>query len=305
MPSPISGYHSPGQRFKARIRSIAHINLYLPIEMRSLPQISKLMEGVSPLAVFNCNNISDARNAFYELRKKYDFSYWAALEYKVKDLNYPQKMVPFRLNPYQHILVDKLLKQTADGSPKKFVISKTVPKCGLTTCVQAFILWRQIYHQVDSITYTNLDFDRTDMINNVAKGLGKQAGRKGLYLNKQGNFALFHAYRSPEELPAVPCSLIHIADMAKWYDPSGNDTKRILINSLRYWTRKETALFILEGDFPKDHSFKIQDYQNNNVQEAIRLLQLSGYSQNPAFLNEIVKASDPHLIPTFSHLPLP
>ncbi len=87
MHNPFSGKNSSGFRFRIHIRSISTQPLYLPIEMTSLPQIMQLMQGISPIIVFNCHSKEYALSAFYNLRKQYDFDYWAASEYLIRDIN--------------------------------------------------------------------------------------------------------------------------------------------------------------------------------------------------------------------------
>ena len=83
--SPYSGRMGPGYRFCFHVRAITHQPLLLPLVMKGHPKIRLHHEGESPLSVFDCDSILDARLAFSELRKKFDFAYWAATEYYIPD----------------------------------------------------------------------------------------------------------------------------------------------------------------------------------------------------------------------------
>ena len=81
--NPYTGRLSAGFRFRFNVRAISHRPVYLPLEMKELSQIKLLMQGSSPLEVFNRLSIQSARKAFNDLRKQFDFPFWAATEYSV------------------------------------------------------------------------------------------------------------------------------------------------------------------------------------------------------------------------------
>lgn len=290
--NPISGLNSAGPRFKVRIRSLAHENMYLPVSMRSLPQMRLLLDGVSPLTVFNSTSIKHARLAFYRLRSKFDFPYWAALEFKVPDITNPHRIIPLRLNSLQHNLVDTFIHDSLDDGPRRYVITKTIPRCGLTTCIQAYIFWLQSYHIDNSITCAHSDSEMNLMKANVARFLRKAGGKHRVSINNEGISALFQSFHTPNVLGRLSGRFVHLADMAKWLDHSWEGTPHILSNALNGWRRQKAAMFVLEGDRPANPDFRMEDYRNYYIPEAVRLMQLSFFSSNPVFLNIMVSASD-------------
>ena len=80
MHNPYSGHQATDFRFCFHVRAIAHRSLFLPLSMKTLPKIKRLLKGESPFTVFECCSIKEARHSFCELRKKYvhfaDMSKW-------------------------------------------------------------------------------------------------------------------------------------------------------------------------------------------------------------------------------------
>ncbi len=295
MHNPISGYHAPDTRFKVRIRSLAHNNLYLPLSMRSLPQINQLLEGVSPLTVFNCSTLQEARKAFYDLRMKFDFTYWAFLEFKVRDISRYHSFVPLRLNRFQYYIATRFLKDASNGYPNRYLISKTVPRCGLTTVVQAYILWRQKYHMDDSFTFVRTDTDMEEMIKTAAQSLHKNAKYYRIILNPDGVSAKFNFFYSPYRLDQSEARFVHLADMSKWYDPDGEDSLIIIRKALRGWKKKEAAIFVIEGDCPENNRFRSIERKDRYASEPVIIMRLSPFGDNPVFLYNILTYSNPAL----------
>lgn len=138
--NPFSGRNCSGYRFLFKSRSIANYSLFLPLEMKSLPQIIRLRRGESLLSVFNRSTLEDAREDFRNLRKKYDFDFWAATEYFIRDINDPDIFLPLRLNSYQHYIIDIFRKRYFNRLIGRYLITKSFGRCGLTSCIQAYIL---------------------------------------------------------------------------------------------------------------------------------------------------------------------
>ncbi|MDE6742181.1 MAG: hypothetical protein K2J58_07615 [Muribaculaceae bacterium] len=109
--NPITGRLSSGYRFKFKVPSIDSRTLYLPLEMKTLPSVRQVMQGVSPLVVLNALDLADAHSRFRSLRKKYDFDYWAVKEYFIQDILNPDSIVPLRLNDAQFHVIDILRKR--------------------------------------------------------------------------------------------------------------------------------------------------------------------------------------------------
>ncbi len=111
MPNSLSGHQAPGFRFRFHIRSISHRAIFLTIEMKSLPEIQRLLKGESFLSVFNASTIMEARKAFHHLRYNYDFAFWAAREYYVRDIKDADNIIPLVLNEYQSYFIDIFQKR--------------------------------------------------------------------------------------------------------------------------------------------------------------------------------------------------
>lgn len=272
--------------------------------MKALPQITQLLTGVSPLVVFGCRDFKDARRAFYELRKKYDFPYWAALEYMIPDKENPKCILPLRLNRFQFYLADVFIKRANAGFSGKYIISKSVPKCGLTSCVQAYILWLQLYrYSHHSITCTESVDNMNRLKSIVAECIHKPSG-SNIVSVKDTASSLFQSIYDPHVLDRCPSSYVHLADMSKWPDPTSELSLHIYSNAYQRWNATPASLFVLEGDTPSHAMFRAEDYRNYLIQESFRLMQLRDFFSNPYFVNRLVIASDPKVNSEFHYINL-
>ena len=79
---------------------------------RRKPQLFKYL-------IFNTNCIHEARRSFCELRKKFDFPYWAIKEYYIRDRNNADNIIPLKLNTVQNYLIDILQKCYHNRQPSR------------------------------------------------------------------------------------------------------------------------------------------------------------------------------------------
>lgn len=293
--NPLSGRKASGFRFLFRNRDIAHNSLFLPLEMKSLPQIQKLKSGISPLDVFNCNSLIEARLAFYRLRKKYDFDYWAATEYLIKDMRNADDIVPLFMNSFQNHIIDIFQRRYFQRKHAAYIISKSFPKCGVTTCVQAYILWRQIYHWAkNSITCAASDINIQPLRDNICRFLHRTSvhHEKKFLIPFAECYSFFNTFRTPDALRGIDLGYVHLANMSLWYDPDGKLSSRVFSAStggvlLRYY-----SLIVLEGNIP-DSVYASQPgiYRNLFFNRPLSLF--SNITRNPYFLRQVASAYDP------------
>lgn len=305
--NPLSGRNSAGPRFQFRVRSIARNNLYLPLRMKSLQEIQRLLNGESPLVVFNCDSILDARQAFYRLRKRYDFPYWAALEHYVPDMDNPLRSVPLVLNLYQHHVVDVFSRRAFEGRRGLYLISKSVPKCGLSTVVQAYILWLQIHNwHSNSISYASSSDDLCRFKANLCSTLKKTGVMEGFSISVTDTDAVayFNTYMSPGILSGIDCGFLHLADMSKWNDRTAEKSSLIFSSSVSRLQRNPAALVIMEGDKPADPKVMSVFKSSFVCPDTIRYLRLEAFGLNPFFLDNWLMVSDPDINALFHHIDL-
>ena len=302
--NPHSGRLSAGFRFRFKIRAISHQAIYLPLEMKELPQIQLLMHGSSPLEVFNCQSLQSARMAFNELRKQFDFPFWAVTEYYVRDIDDPDRIVPLWLNPFQHKITDTFLKRYFNQEIGKYIITKSCGRVGVSTCVQAYILWRQTYHfPKHSYTCSASDISIHPLKTNLCRYLHREIvpSDKYLYLPKSDRRAFFNTYRNPDYIRGIDLGFVHFADMSRWYDPDGNDASRVYVAATGGVLMRYYSLVVLEGNIPKPARFDMKKHQQIFIPWKIRLLQLAHLTRNPFFLNHVALANipnaEPHLFP--------
>lgn len=309
--NPISGRNCTGLRFRFHVPSISRRLLYLPLEMKSLTQIRQLIQGKSPLSVFECRSIDSARRAFSELRRNYDFDYWAATEYFVRDLKDADNIVPLYLNDCQHHVIDIIRRRFFLRLQSRYIISKSSRRIGLSTCIQAYILWMQTFQRSNnSYTCGPSEISIHPLKSNLCRHLNRDVipSDMGVFLPRVGWCAYFNTFRNPDAIRGINLGYVHLADMSRWKDP---DSKK----SVRAYTAPASAvlldyltLVVLEGDVPKRKCFSIKGFIRKHPKEkdAIRIRKLSKTFCNPFFINNVMVAttsSDPHFlhinIPTF------
>ncbi|MDE6632665.1 MAG: hypothetical protein K2K23_06670 [Muribaculaceae bacterium] len=302
--NPHTGRLSAGFRFRFNLRALSHKALYLPLEMKELPQIKLLLQGSSPLDVFSCQSLQSARKAFNELRKQFDFPFWAATEYLVRDIEDPDLIVPLRLNPSQHKIADTFLRRFFNREIGRYIITKSYGRVGVSTCVQAYILWRQTYHfHKNSYTCSASDISINPLKTDICRYLHRDVvpPYKFIYLPKPDRRAFFNTYRSPDYIRGIDLGFVHFADMSRWHDPDGDCASRVYAAATSSVLLKYYSLVVLEGNIPKPDRFQIKEHQKLFLPWKLRIIKLSHLSNNPFFLDHVAIANlpdtTPHLFP--------
>lgn len=293
--NPISGRRSPGFRFRFHVRSIAHNRIYLPLAMKQLPEIRQLLQGVSPLIVFKHSSIQSARQAFYEVRKKYDFAFWAATEYHIHDINDADNIVPLILNSPQHHIIDTFERRCFDCKHAAYVISKSFGKCGVTTCVQAYILWRQTYHfPKHSNTCTASSINTEPLKANLCRFLMRDivSPDNHIFIPIADSRAFFNTYRTPDALRGIDFGYVHLANMSQWGDSEGRISPRVFAASTGGVLMSHHTLIVLEGNIPQKE-YIVNSYKYYDVLKNCRPAAFSHISRNPYFLIQHIAASNP------------
>lgn len=300
--NPLTGRHCSGYRSIFKVPIIDPHKLFLPIEMKQLPEIRQLLQGISPLVVFNTDSMTEARRAFRLLRKKYDFDYWAIKEYFIRDIDDPDAIIPLRLNDAQFHVINILRKRYFERKIGRYVISKTIRRCGLSTCIQAYILWMQTFQRSNnSYLCGPSEISLMPLKKNLCRYLHRDIVPKKTWvcLPKIGGRALFNTFRSPDSIRGINLGYVHFSDMSRWRDPANIFTSRAYIAPVRAVLLSYFTLIVLEGDVPRKDKFSIREYLRNNPQEkeSVRTKKLSRFFSNPFFINELMVSKsypDPH-----------
>lgn len=291
-----TGRNSPGFRFCFHIRAIAHRSIFLPLVMKNLPQTQRLLKGESPLSVFKCDSYREARLKFSELRKKFDFAYWAITEYYIHDINDADNMITLRMNSYQRYLIDIMQKRYHNRQFGRYVVTKTFPRCGLTTCIQAYITWLQTYQCCNnSYTCSSSEINLHPLKADLCRFLKRDVvpSEKWIYLPERNDRALFNTYRSPDFCRGINLGYVHLADMSKWKDPEGLLSSRTYAAASSAVLLDYFTLVMLEGNIPKEVRFPFRTLKISHLPFDIRLWNLKHLSNNPFFLAHVVNASHP------------
>ncbi len=294
MSNPLSGHKSPGYRFRFQVRSIAHNILYLPLSMRQLPEIQQLFQGISPLTVFNKKSLPTARKAFYEFRKKHDFAYWAATEYHISNRNNPQNIIALHLNQHQYKIIDTFERRHFKRLTASYVISKTIPNCGVTTCVQAYIQWRQIYHPgTTSYTCTSslkhLELLKPPVCRYIKNPVPEY---DRIFIPKSNAHLYFDSYQYPKFCADEDFTYVHLANMTQWKDPQGKTSAVIFASATRAIPESHDSLLVLEGDIPTERVYSHPVLCQIHLKK-FPMQFLSHLSPNPYFLRKHIEANIP------------
>ncbi len=307
--NPISGKNCSGFRFRFKVRAISRTPLFLPIEMKSLPQILQLLKGESPLNAFNCLSLQNAKAAFSQLRKKYDFDFWAATEFFIHDANDADSIIPLTLNNSQHYVIDIMRKRYFHRQIGRYIITKSCRRCGLTTCIQAYILWMQTYQcKNNSYTCGASDINIHPIKSNLCRYLKRDIVPQdmGIFLPKVGWCAYFNTYHFPDAIRGINLGYVHLANMSFWRDKDSSKTRRAYCAPVSAVLLEYFTLVVLEGSIPKRQTFSIKEYvyAHKGEKETTRKKILSKSFQNPFFINEVITTHTTDS-PYFHHIHLP
>lgn len=285
-----TGRRSAGFRFRLNCRPISHAPLYLPLAMKSLPEIIDLSNGVSPLEVFNSDNIRDARKAFNRLREKFDFTFWAARNFFVRDINDSDCIVPMLLSPLLTAVIDIFERRYFNRKLGRYIITKPYGRIGLTTTMQAYILWRQLFS--DCGGYANIcgatNFNTLHLKANLSRFLGwKNVPDRMRYLIKlPWTCAIFSSIANPDATRGMDISYGLFADMSQWRDPTPMASERAIGTVLGSILLEYRTLTIMEGNRPKnfpDNEIDLYRYYQDKIKCA--------QTRPPLLLREAVYAS--------------
>lgn len=259
--------------------------------MKELPVIKRLLNGEDPKLVFNSDSIHAARKAFCELRMEFDFAYWAAREYFIRDINDADNIIPLYLNKYQLYIIDIFQKRYHDHKFGRYIITKSFGKVGVTTCVQAYILWQQIYKcENNSYFCTNSEIAINPLKTNLCRYLKRDITppEKYIYLPKADRRAFFNTFRSPDYIRGINLGYVHYADMSRWKDPENRCSSRVFKAATSAVLLSYHTLVVMEGNVPKEDHLQIQKHQTPGLPYKERLASLTHLTNNPYFLNQVI-----------------
>ncbi len=307
MHNPRSGHKAPGFRFRFHVRSISHRAIFLPLEMKSIPQIQSLLKGVSPLSVFNVHTIQEAREAFHQLRNNFDFAFWAAREYYIRDITNKGNDTPLILNEYQFHIIDTFQKRYHNRELGRYIITKSFGKVGVTTCVQAYILWLQIYKYMrNSCMSAFVDGDMYSFQKNLCRYLKREAvySERDIYIPQADRHAYFHSSSYHRRFKDKDIGYVHLADMSKWYDRNDEYTEAAIAQIIPNVSKSFDTLVVQEGNIPKEDQIDMQKVQNPYIDRLYRLCYIELLTNNPPFLYNVIMNNAPGYSSPYLHINL-
>ncbi|MDO4929642.1 MAG: terminase [Bacteroidales bacterium] len=154
--NPISGLCSIGERFRVEIEDFPIRVQYLPVEMKKIPLVKKLIKHGS-LKAFLYDELGTTEEdyeddrqkviqQFVKLRCRYDFAFWAATYVYIKIKGGGEDIL-FRLSRPQRKFVTRLEEFRKADKPIRLVLLKARQWGGSTTS-QLYMAWLQLMHKV-------------------------------------------------------------------------------------------------------------------------------------------------------------
>lgn len=139
---PVSGFDSPGKRFTLRCAELDPQIQHIPVAMRELPEVQRLIAGDSLTSVFQ-GSLENARFSWFRLRCAYDFPFWAYKTMSIKQKNGGGLEIPFVLNAPQRKLIGLFESMREEGLPIRVILVKA-RQWGGSTATQLYMLWIQL-----------------------------------------------------------------------------------------------------------------------------------------------------------------
>lgn len=252
--SNLSGRHAPGYRFRFKVQAISHRALYLPRPMRDHEAVIRLLKGDDPCSVFDTPDIHTARKRFNELRCRFDFPFWAAKYFPILHIDDPDVVTYLNLNEEQHHIIDAFLKKLQDKEISRFIITKKGPRCGLSTCVQAYIIWLQLFQTPKHSQTCGLsNFHLGRFKENIARFFNRDVVNYSRYkfiIKDDYPSAFFNSFNKPDSMRGIDFGYVHIVDMAKWKDVEGTRSARAVRAALSGILLDYRTIIVLEGNDP-------------------------------------------------------
>lgn len=266
--------------------------------MKNLPQIINLIKGVSPLEVFGVPDVRAARQAFNHLREQFDFTFWAARNYFIRDINDPDKLVTLILPPKLNAMMNVIQTRYYHKLVGRYVITKEYGKIGLTTCIQAYTFWLQTHSSFKGNTnifgpsMSNISHLKDNLCRNIGRASTSSANRiwfsitpyssNGCHDYYSSNShsvnrdyypcsVMFNSIRNPDAPRGIDLNYALFTDMSKWKDPHRKNSFRAQAVCLGSVLLDHRTLVIYEGnrpgDFPKNR-VDLHSYYDRKVLNA-------------------------------------
>ena len=307
-PNPFSGFRSPGFRFRFSVRKISRRALFLPLQMKSIPAVQRLMAGQDPLSVLKVDSIQKARESFNSLRMCYDFAFWAATKYIIRDVREADKLVPLVLNENQHHIINVFQRRYFHKLSGRYIITKRDPRIGVTTCVQAYMLWLQLFSSHVSHSYTcgESGFANRRWTANIQRyfKIGNSHSVSKVRIPGGICMAIFNSFRNPDAPRGMDVAYVHLANMSSWHDPGCMLSIRAHTAAISGVLPDFYTLIVIEGDIPDRKYFKIEENYDIDA-SGILVGRYRHICSNPFFLRLAVENLDPtYQDPYYHTIPL-
>nr|BDD48117.1 hypothetical protein 33 [Balneolaceae bacterium] len=184
-------------------------------------------------------------NEFNDLRKDYDFEFWAATTVKIEDKK-TRKMVPFVLRVAQRKLLWELEKMRLAGDPIRLILLKA-RQWGGSTLVQIYMAWIQVckrtrWHSAIVAEDENQARNIRNMYTRLARHYPGEAGSitftpyegssKNRMILERGSIVGIGSINKPDSLRSFSFMMLHLSEVGVWKSTPQRSAEN-LMQSLR------------------------------------------------------------------------
>lgn len=246
--NPVTGFGSVGERFEFALPDFPIRRQFLPVAMRSVPLVSKLVEAGSvkkfmtdTLGVdYSDDDRLKVIDQFVRIRCRHDFPFWAATFVHIQSKEPGEGEILFRLSRPQRKFVATLESMRLANKPIRLVLLKA-RQWGGSTASQLYMAWLQLVHKValNSVIISQTKktsfaikamYDRTlnsyplSMLHRLGESYDERepkmtnVGMSGDYkrVPQRDCTITIASYEAPDALRGDAYSLVHCSEVGLW-----------------------------------------------------------------------------------------
>ena len=249
--NPLLGDHEDSERFLFKVNGLK--KAYLPIPMKSIPLIQKLMAAGS-ISKFkrshffrsDFHSISQLHTSLNNLRLKYDFSYWIYH-------NFPSQ-IPFK--EYRTLLTS-LQSLRWSGAPLRIIIRKNCLQ-DISAILFLFILWFKDYatpnsnvmvvapSSSDSRSFKDFFLGLKENSTSISSKFKKTDTSSALYQPSNKSKFWFTSASDPDRCRSLDFAFLILKDTDKWKNSGESSLEKTIRATFPVVTANKDSAIILE-----------------------------------------------------------
>ena len=259
--NPFTGEHSFSvERVRVAIPDFVFPVMYLPKEMLEEDIVKQLIEADSLKSLFKKisldytkENINKFTKAFFKIRFKYDFEFWAIMTIKITGKGLGRD-IEFKLRYAQLILLKELEMLRVGNKPIDIILLKA-RQWGGSTLIQLYMFWIQLIHKKN---WNSVICGDVESQSSIVAGMLSKALRNYPTWATDGEELTSHPFersnktriieytnciyslgsaQKPESLRSQDISMAHLTEVGLWKETKGKkpeDLVQSIFGSINY-----------------------------------------------------------------------